>query len=170
MGFRKLHRRCQTGRRRSRYRHHDKKHRCPTKERLLRNQRPDREVLPRCSSPIDRILQTRRGLARSHALREAQRPADRCKQHAYPCRAAPSLPPKHLEFVLGRRDKVLLPEAYRFGVDIIWEDEFRFGYVEPEQFDEADWIDTPISKEAYDAWAEQHRKPEAVAASPFDLG
>lgn len=55
-------------------------------------------------------------------------------------------------------------------MDIIWEDEFRFGYVEPEQFDEADWIDTPISKEAYDAWAEQHRKPEAVAASPFDLG
>lgn len=75
----------------------------------------------------------------------------------------------HLRYVLNRREKVLLPEAYRFGVDIIWEDEFQFGYVEPEQFDDEDWADTPISKEAYDAWAKLHGKAE-IAASPLNLG
>jgi predicted nucleotidyltransferase len=77
---------------------------------------------------------------------------------------------KRLEHVLGRREKVLLPDDYRFGMDIAWEDECRLGYVDPGQFEEGDWINTPISKEAYDAWAEQQRKPEAVAASFLKLG
>jgi predicted nucleotidyltransferase len=78
------------------------------------------------------------------------------------CDIANSMPPlkeylhEQLENVLSQHGKWLLPAAYRFGIDISWDDELKLSHNSPDYFEEEEWAEKAVTKEAYVDWCRRY--------------
>jgi len=60
-----------------------------------------------------------------------------------------------------------LPAEYRYAINLWWSGEMQFGYSGPADYDDCDWDESPVPRDAYEEWLSALGASSATPGSPF---